>query len=304
MRRLRYLDHARLYERHGLRVFPVARIVRGDDEHPQCSCWRGAECSDPGKHPVLSGWREAPISVGRWWALGGAWNIGIETGAVSGIVVIDVDPRHDGDQTLAELEPKHGSLPPTWRFLTGGGGEHVLFRHPGGRVANGTNALGSGIDIRGDGGFIVAPPSRHLSGRRYAISVDHHPDDVPLADMPEWLCERLNVRQDRQRRREKPVRPCRGLSRYGEAALDNACRRILDAPAGRQELTINGEAYSIGRLAGAGALPADFALRALKYAAQRVATFDSGRPWRADELDRKVERSFADGVQNPRRARP
>jgi putative DNA primase/helicase len=88
---------------------------------------------------------------------------------------------------LAKLEAEHGALPPTWRFLTGGGGEHILFRHPGGMMKNSAGSIGQGIDVRGDGGYIVAPPSVHIGGRAYAISVDHHPDDIPLADGPSWL---------------------------------------------------------------------------------------------------------------------
>jgi hypothetical protein len=52
------------------------------------------------------------------------------------------------DQTLAALEREHGPLPPTWRFLTGGGGEHILFRHPGGLVPNSAGKIGPGIDVR------------------------------------------------------------------------------------------------------------------------------------------------------------
>jgi hypothetical protein len=310
-RRLPYLDHALLYDAHGLRVFPVVRLIR-DDDGRRCSCPRGAECGDPGKHPLQSGWRDALVSIGRLWGLGGAWNVGIETGAVSGIVVIDVDPRHGGDETLTKLEAEHGALPGTWRFLTGGGGVHIIFRHPGGYIKSRTGAVGSGLDCKADGGLIVAPPSLHLSGNRYRIAEGHHPDHAPLAPLPGWLYARLIERRKRrlrqekperqcQRRQDKPERPCRGLSRYGEAALANACRRILDAGNGQQETTLNREAYGIGRLAGAGAVPAEFALRALKYAAQRITTFDSARPWRSDELDRKVKRSFADGMQNPRR---
>jgi Bifunctional DNA primase/polymerase, N-terminal len=299
-RRLPYLDHALLYDAHGLRVFPLARLVR-DDDGRRCSCPRGAECSDPGKHPLQSGWRDALVNIGRWWGLGGAWNVGIETGAVSGIVVLDIDPRHGGDQTLAELEDHHGALPATWRFLTGGGGQHILFRHPGGYIKSRPGALGSGLDCKADGGLIVAPPSLHLSGNRYRIAEGHHPNRAPLARLPDWLHALLTAERQRQRRREKPVRPCRGLSRYGEVALDNACRRILDAGNGQQETTLNREAYGIGRLVGAGALPADFALQALQFAVQRIATFDSSRPWR--DLSQKVERSFADGVGNPRSVR-
>jgi Bifunctional DNA primase/polymerase, N-terminal/Primase C terminal 1 (PriCT-1) len=89
---------------------------------------------------------------------------------------------------LADLERGNGPLPDTWRFLTGGDGEHILFRHPG--------PSGRGIDLRGDGGYIVAPPSRHICGRTYAISVGHHPDHVGLANAPAWLLELVYRRAD------------------------------------------------------------------------------------------------------------
>jgi putative DNA primase/helicase len=123
----------------------------------------------------------------RWWAPGVPYNIGLRTGRESNILVIDVDPRHAGDETLAELERRFGELPLTWRVITGGGGQHIYFRHPGGKVPNSAGKLGPGIDARGDGGFAIMPPSRHISGRHYFFSVDHHPDDVPLADTPDWL---------------------------------------------------------------------------------------------------------------------
>jgi hypothetical protein len=172
------LDHARLYAGLGLRVFPCARLVRNDDAgRLQCSCPRGAECENPGKHPRESGWREAEPELTRWWGLGGLWNIGIVTGAPSNIVVLDIDPRNAGDETLRQLENRYGDLPGTWRFLTGGGGEHIVFQHPGGYVKSRPGALGRGLDVKADGGLIIAPPSLHMSGRRYAISVDHpiHP---------------------------------------------------------------------------------------------------------------------------------
>ena len=115
-------------------------------------------------------------------------------------MVIDVDPRHGGDESFAALE-RGREIPLTWRALTGGGGEHVLFACPDGVHISNVAAelfkppveppLGRGIDVRARGGYIVAPPSRHISGRSYAWSVDHHPHDVPLAPAPDWLITRL-----------------------------------------------------------------------------------------------------------------
>jgi hypothetical protein len=93
-------------------------------------------------------------------------NIGIVTGAASGIVVIDVDAG--GEETLARLEREHGPLPPTVMARTGGGGRHIYFRHPGVPVKNDVKKrLAPGVDIRGDDGFVVAPPSLHKSGNLY-----------------------------------------------------------------------------------------------------------------------------------------
>jgi putative DNA primase/helicase len=71
--------------------------------------------------------------------------------------------------------------------MTGGGGEHILFRHPGGVAKNSAGVIAPGIDVRGDGGYIVAPPSLHIGGRPYAISVDHYPEEAALAPLPDWL---------------------------------------------------------------------------------------------------------------------
>ncbi len=122
----------------------------------------------------------------RWFS-SESWNLGVVTGSKSGLIALDIDPRHNGDASLAALEAKHGPIPQTIKFLTGGGGQHILLRHPGGIVPNSASKIGKGIDVRGENGFIVAPPSQHISGRRYGISVDHHPDDIPLADAPPWL---------------------------------------------------------------------------------------------------------------------
>jgi hypothetical protein len=184
-------EFAMEYSRLGLAVLPLHFPV-GQEGGFICSCGR-ATCTSQAKHPVgnlvPSGTKNAskdPAVIERWFK-DSTWNVGIATGSKSGIIVTDIDPRHGGDESISELEGKNGPLPKTWQFLTGGGGQHHIFRHPGGLVPNSAGKLGDGIDIRGENGFIVAPPSRHISGRPYAISVDHHPDDIPLAEPPPWL---------------------------------------------------------------------------------------------------------------------
>src|SRR5207248_2102427 len=111
------------------------------------------------------------------------------TGKVSGLIVIDVDPRSGGTDSLTELQSLMGSLPATLTARTGGGGVHFVYAHPGGEVHNTAGRLPGiteplpGIDLRGDGGYIVAAPSRHRGGAAYSW-VD---PTVPVAAAPRWL---------------------------------------------------------------------------------------------------------------------
>lgn len=191
-------DAALTYARAGIPVFPCTYPIEIAGGTVRCClCHRRQKCDNPGEHPRYKGWRHNastdPKIIDAWWTPGARSNIGICTGAVSGLIVLDVDPPNGGNETLAALERRYGPLPPTWRFLTGGGGQHILFKHLGGYVKSRSGALGPGLDIKADGGFIIVPPSEHISGRRYAISVDHHPADVPLARPPEWLIKRLGM---------------------------------------------------------------------------------------------------------------
>jgi hypothetical protein len=112
--------------------------------------------------------------------------------------VLDVDPDKGGDDSLRKLEEKYGQLPVTTEVLTGGGGHHYYFEHPGGSLGNSAGKLGPGLDIRADGGQVVAPPSVHpVTGRTYEWETAHHPDDVPLAPVPGWIIDTLNSKTER-----------------------------------------------------------------------------------------------------------
>jgi hypothetical protein len=100
-----------------------------------------------------------------WWQRWPEANVGIGTGREAGIVVLDVDVQHGGGGTLAELVKKNGDLPDAPQVLTGGGGKHVYFAHPGGEVRNSAGKLGLGLDIRADGGYVIMPPSVHEATR-------------------------------------------------------------------------------------------------------------------------------------------
>lgn len=118
-------------------------------------------------------------------------NIAIATGKVSGVFVLDVDVKNGskGEDSLSELEKEYGELPHTVEALTWSGGRHIFFRYP--EQGIGCKAgIKPGIDIRGDGGYIIVAPSV-IEGREYAWEVSHHPDETMIVEAPDWLLELL-----------------------------------------------------------------------------------------------------------------
>jgi hypothetical protein len=150
------------------------------------------------------GVHDATLDVARitaWWHRAPLANIGIACGSVSGIDVLDIDPRNQGNETLAALEREHGVLPEAPVAFTGGGGCHVLLAHVDG-IRGTATALGSGIEVKSVGGYVVAPPSIHPSGRPYAWDVDHHPDNIAPPVPPRWLRELLGAGLSNNGRRQ------------------------------------------------------------------------------------------------------
>jgi hypothetical protein len=142
-------------------------------------------CLPRGKTPATSrGFKDASVDpdvIRAWWRQAD-FNIGIATGAISGILVIDIDGI-DAEAELAKLERDHGALPASVEVITARG-RHVYLRWPEAAVRNSASRLAPGIDIRGDGGYVIAPPSIHPSGRRYMWSVD---SASAFAEPPLWL---------------------------------------------------------------------------------------------------------------------
>ena len=198
------VEAALAYARQGWRMLPVHTV----DGNGCCSCGL-AECSSAGKHPVghlaPRGVKDAsddPDTIRAWWATFPTANIGLATGRASGVVVLDVDKENGGLDTLARLESEHGVLPPAPRVRTGGGGVHHYFRYPEGvdRLGNSVSKIGMGVDVRADGGYVVAPPSTHRSGASYAWEVtpaemELQPGGVPLPDLPHWIASPVPVVQ-------------------------------------------------------------------------------------------------------------
>lgn len=132
--------------------------------------------------PGSSGFKDAtldPAALRRWWGNGSEHGIAVATGTRSRVAVLDVDPRNGGAASLERLLALHGPLPTTPTVATGGGGTHYYFRSPeplAGRV------LADGLDLKADGGYVVAPFSIHPSGGRYVWTTP--PDSMPFAELP------------------------------------------------------------------------------------------------------------------------
>ena len=160
------LEAALAYARRGVPVFP---------------------CQPGAKRPLTRNghWDAStdPRVIARWWKRWPSANVGVPTGKKSGIVVLDVDDG--GLESLARLERTGAPAPKTARTRTGGGGTHVFFRYPSGmEIRNSAGLLGPGLDVRGEGGYVVVPPSRTQGPYEWV-------DRSPLAEAS-WLIERLS----------------------------------------------------------------------------------------------------------------
>jgi energy-coupling factor transporter ATP-binding protein EcfA2 len=213
------LDHALAYAKRGWKVFPL----HTPSSEGKCSCRR--DCGrDNGKHPrTLKGLKDATdnaVEIARLWNLWPDANIGILTGRESGIFVVDVDPRHGGTDTLKALLEQHGPLAEKFYATTGGGGWHIFFNHPGVYVKSRSGALGAGVDIKGEGGYVVAAPSLHASGNRYLWFAEYE-FAKPISDAPRWLLSLLSTPE-----------PQPAFAKEGEAIADGGRNQTLTSMAG------------------------------------------------------------------------
>ena len=179
------------YAQRGWWVLPCYGINRGwGKQSPSaCICPLGSACGkNAGKHPSNShGFHDATCDreiISTWYRDS---NIAIATGARSGLFVVDVDPRKGGGATLTRLEAEHGPFPRSAVVFTGGGGLHFYYQYPktGAPIGSGEKVFGPGVDLKGNGGYVIAPPSLHLSCKRYRWLGGVIPDRLPIA--PRWL---------------------------------------------------------------------------------------------------------------------
>jgi hypothetical protein len=298
-------DAALGYASRGIPVLPLHHPVAhlasakpvGDGRVVAPQVWTGCSCGDRacsqvGKHPLGSlvphGLKEATTNRARvlaWWTHQPLANIGLATGHL--FDVLDVDGPH-GAAAIGALAAEHGLASSGPLVRTGGGGWHYYLAPTG--LGNVQPRGLEHVDWRGHGGYVVAPPSRHHSGRAYEF-VPGRDLDAPLAQVPAALRERLQRREI-----ERPAAPVTALwlaggsaHRYARAALAQELARVAAAPVGQRNHQLWESTRNLYNLVATGALDHREVDQGLLAAAERCGLLA--------EEPRQTHRTLASGRQ-------
>ena len=258
------------------------------------------------KLPAINGWQTAatadPDEAERLIRRFPGCNLGVATGEASGVFVLDVDNKGaDGFAALAGLQAMHGELSPTWRDRTPSGGEHWWFEYPTGLDIGNRAGFLPGLDIRGNGGLVVVPPSTTGAGAYEWIVA---PWDQPIAEPPGWLIELACTPAALAVGRPRTVRPAvsGGVSAAAVVAeLIRQAERVEHASHGTRNDTLFKAAADLGELVGAGVLRRGYADVALEVAAELCGLVqDDG----LDGVQATIDSGLKRGMAKPREIAP
>jgi Bifunctional DNA primase/polymerase, N-terminal len=218
------LEAARDYARCGIPVFPCNPI----DKKPLTA--NGFKDATRDETQILAWWQQYPNAM-----------IGVPMGPASGMWAtdLDVDPARkiDGKATLDQLIAQRGALPSTWITITPRGGRHLIWIwDPNVEVRNSAGKIGPGVDVRGNGGYVIWPPSRNATGGTYQWEPGG-PQTAALA--PPWLVTLAKAKK---------------ASAYAKAALERECKNVASAQPGKRNSTLNTAAFNLFQLVAGGAL--------------------------------------------------
>jgi hypothetical protein len=278
---------AQVYAALGYPVVPMHTAQPGG----RCTC-RDPGCPDAGKHPRLRGWQQLaavdPAVVGEWWRRWPQANLGLATGRRFDVLDLDGEQGVEALDAALSIAPTEHPGPVA---RTGGGGWHLLYAPTG--LGNRVGLL-PGMDWRGRGGLIVAPPSQHASGGHYRWV---RPLTATLPEVPVGLW-RLLAPPATPRATFPPAPTSAGRrGGYGRAALAREQAAVAAAPIGRRNATLNRAAFNLGQLVAAGLLDSD-EVRAVLLAA----ALEAGNP----EIKARatITSGLAGGAAKPRRRQP
>jgi hypothetical protein len=268
------LSAALYYAQQGVPVFPCGFNKRPLTKH-------GFKDASTDPDQVFKWWNDAPDAL-----------IGMPTGEVTGIDVLDIDdPEEFGAHCLLDLTA-HTTVK-TRKGL------HIWFeRDPSQPLSSRVRPM-PGADTRGDGGYVIVPPSGHADGAYY------FENSAPLKPMPVDLLLRVTKQPKSTNRQPDSAARANKLSFcsiYANTALQSECQAILSAKDGAQEFTLNAAALKIGSLVAGGELDWATAHNELMDAALRMMDFDATNPWTNEQLEAKINRGLDHGARNPRSA--
>jgi hypothetical protein len=287
----RLLEAALAYAAGGIPVYPVhwPRPTPGRASLA-CSCSRGFACDRPAKHPLVRhGVKEAttdPDRISRWWHRWPQANLGLATGIC--FDALDIDGP-DGLAALGELQGAAGLRLPGPLVATGGGGWHHWFTPTG--LGNRPPQGLAHVDWRGRGGCVLAPPSRHLSGRSYRWLVGL--DQAPLAEVPAALRARLDPDRPTRTQPAGMVGPAAPGHPYGRTVLAAELAALSRATPGQRNRTLNRTAFKVYRYVAGGVLDDQDVTLAFTTVAQAIGLS-------AAETARTLASARTAGLANPR----
>jgi hypothetical protein len=310
--RPRCLDAALEYARQGFSVI----LLQGIDDEGHCTCGKPG-CYSAGKHPIGRSWkqfqnkRQTPEELIEAFKKRPDANVGIVTGEISGILVVDCD----GPEGFESFCKVNANELPELPIVKTGKGYHFYGRHPGGKLKNFVKTH-PGLDGRGDGGYVVAPPSRHADGHEYKWTKGL------TSPLPDLLPNLLNLFTSSDKQSEDTVIPVTMSTQRKEAVepliapfngrapaklkqgaaeeLGNQCRHITQAPMGQQEATLSAAGLKIGNYVGAALLEFGHARDALVEAGLQMQNAP-GRPrWTRAEIAKKIADKLRVGMLSPK----
>lgn len=283
------LDAALEYASRGFYVLPLHYpIINRNGLF--CSCHLGKECPKPGKHPqwhetlIKHGVHDAsidPNQIKLWWQEWPKANVGIATGSISNLFVIDAD------SPIIVTDAEQRGLPQTPKVTTGNG-SHAWFNHPGFVVPNKVKI--DGFDFRGDGGLVVAPPSLHYSGKRYEWSVTL---EAPLAACPDWITQLIT--RSKEYTSVAITKDATQDSAYGLGALKKAIAVVTTSNNGHRNDTFYRATASLYNLVAGGELTSATVDYEMTNAAESVGLS-------SDEITKTLNSAKTHGAANPRNA--
>jgi putative DNA primase/helicase len=281
----------------GMFIIPLHDVVSSGNGKCSCAGVR-PNCVKPGKHPRIKDQYHKsstdPDTIRNWWGMWPASNIGIDCGR-SGLLVVDLD-MHDGIDGMATWQALVNRYHLDYRtpmVVTGSGGRHIYFRMPDGlELRNSTGELGAGVDTRGAGGLVVAPPSRNSDGP-YTWHTSPGKVPVPIAQLPQALVHLLARKLGRPPAPRNSHNGNGRHSNYVQAELGAEVLAVAQAVEGKRNDQLNKSAFVLGQLAGAGVLEPKVITTQLTAAAEAAGLGEH-------EIGPTLNSGLTDGMAEPR----